>query len=665
MRYMRGSVAVLVACLLAGSCQITSWSWVTPPQVAVGTTFVVEVNGAVNVVAGSLAAVLQLPTAFQHFDAHVHTSNGTTATITGHDSPAVLSSYAAEPGYFLTSFEGTSGFTEHPFNVALKVYLRAPAMPGVYTLKIALGGIPSSTGTYQTQFPVGVTNFALINAAVHVHTILVVNTPAPPPFTLAADGLWSWPGGASWLRPKMADFDGDGRDDLVVANSSTASPQVWLSRPSGWIAAGNGLPLVGGGGAIAVGDFDGDGYKDLVASTGRVLFGGAGVTWIQGPLLPHALSLNPYLIAVATGDVNADGRVDVVLSDGTGYYVFRANADRTFTSFGNGLPGPAASSGGWLVVVDLEQDGISEILGPGQMWRSDGQGNWQTVAGLPPSTVAAVVLDIDRDGVMEVVVNGAGVAFTYVGQALQPGTLTVPLVFDDAVAMDYDRDGWTDIVLSKNGPFYIAYSSVFQLWRNQGGVGFSQVPLTHADGFGSLHPMAGGWPMGRMAVGDIDGDSFPDLAAIPGGEGPRVWRNSSTGASAYGSPCSASGFPTPQLRALGTVAPGQSPALELLGASSMGFTIVWVGTSKRHWLGAPLLPLALGQFGAPGCSVLAEPAQASCYYADVAGRVTVAVALPNLAAMQQLTFFAQGAVLAPGANGLDLLFSNGLALKLQ
>jgi hypothetical protein len=658
MRYLRVSLLLVLVCLSAGSCQIISWNWSTPASVTVGSTFVVEVSGVTDLPWGTVAAVLQLPTGFQAQAAAAHVSNGASTPIIARDDPLTLAAYTAEPAHTLAAFSGATNVSQPTVaSTLLKVYIQAPLVPGTYTLKIALGGTPHNQA-YQHQHPVGVTDFAQITTGVHAHTIQVNNVSAPAPFALASDGLWNIPNSNATRQPLLVDFDRDGRDDLLVAHT-TNSPQIWLSRAFGWIPAGN-VPIPGGS-RFAVGDFDGDGFIDVVTSIGAVWFGAPGVTWSMGPILPNAL--NPSSASVATGDLDGDGHVDIALGDETGFAVFRSNTNRTFTPFGNGLPTPVPSLLGYATVAlfDVERDGVSEMVrrrGSGSdMWRSDGLGNWQLVV-MPPSVNSiSLMIDLDGNGSNELLCHPAPCALSYIGQTLVPFPWPLPDTYFGAV--DIDRDGAVDLLAQRRVGSSGPYQYRFEYWRNQGAAGFLLVPLPREAGFGMLYSAPG------LAVGDIDGDSFPDLATIPWPEGPRVWRNTHTGAVALGEPCTAAGFATPRLSALGTVAPGQTITLHVQGLQPLGLGTLWAGTSKSHWLGSPVLPLSLGPIGAPGCFLLTEPTFQLFLVADALGEATIPVTLPNLAATQQLTFFAQSAAYSPGANALDFLFSGAVALKLQ
>src|SRR5207247_5690349 len=108
----------------------------------------------------------------------------------------------------------------------------------------------------------------------------------------------------------VADFNGDGKLDLAVANSNTGSNvSILLGKGDGTFQAAMNFPMnVPVGSApfsVAVGDFNGDGKLDLAtanegsANVSILLGDGTGAF---GAVITFAVGNNPFSVAV--GDVN-------------------------------------------------------------------------------------------------------------------------------------------------------------------------------------------------------------------------------------------------------------------------------------------------------------------------------------------------------------------------
>lgn len=122
----------------------------------------------------------------------------------------------------------------------------------------------------------------------------------------------------------LADVDGDGRPDVVLSHGDSTHVSVLLNRGAGAFAPGLGSPLDVGLPAFdaEVADVDGDGHADLVVAT--VDTGAQGfpsrVVVLRGdgrgftPAAGSSYASGPGAYDVAVADVDADGRVDIAAS---------------------------------------------------------------------------------------------------------------------------------------------------------------------------------------------------------------------------------------------------------------------------------------------------------------------------------------------------------------
>ena len=646
-RKLRRVAALSVLGVGMAACDASLTVFAVPPAVQAGQDFAVVIGGvgggSTTFTGSNIGAVVQLPPGFTV----VARAAGVTV-----DDPALLALYTPEPGHSLTSVSGFSNAASQ----ATQLLLRASSTVGSYTLKVALAtdlGTPSA----HVSSPVGVTSFAQITAAPHAQVIAVqsgtVGSFATEPLPIAALSN----------RVLFADIDGDGRDDLVDAHG----PRVFLARPgNSWLDVS---PPASGAGpdVVAAGDFDGDGHLDLVHGSRTVWFGDGHGNWTQSSLQPPT---NGTVVTMAVGDYNLDGLADIVECDSNGWIrVFRSAANRTFASRSFGLPGSGNAQAS-LALVDVNGDGLPDVVACNNIYLGDGLGTWTAVNNLTYGGSRIAVGDLDGDGAPEIVAlnrYGSGDITVF---AHGSGTAWVPLLntglpqtssatAQQAVVLcDFDGDGRLDVVAGAGG---------IQLYRNAGNATFTQVigsGLPDVLAASSQSTSAVAW----LAVGDREGDGLPELLVTPGFLGdwqPLLFANLTTGAIPYGTGCAASGHSAPQLPGVGVPTVGNATfALDLRQGPVNGVGMIWVGTS-RHTASGQTLPLSLMALGAPGCAVVAEPLAQQLVMLDPNGVANRPLPVPNVPALQLAAFFAQGAILTPGANALGLLTSNGLTLRIR
>ena len=214
----------------------------------------------------------------------------------------------------------------------------------------------------------------------------------------------------------VGDFNGDGKLDLAVANVSSGNVSVLLGNGDGTFQTAVDYSVLTGPTGVAVGDFNGDGKLDLAVSLGNFDGTGAEVAILLGNgdgtfRAPVNYSTGRGPFAVAVGDLNGDGKLDLVVANayvntvsvllGNGDGTFRAHVDYSVGSFpvalgledlnGDGKPD--------LVLANEDSGNVSVLFGKGD-------GTFQTAvsyaAGTSPQSVAAG--DFNGDGRLDIAV---------------------------------------------------------------------------------------------------------------------------------------------------------------------------------------------------------------------------------------------------------------------
>jgi hypothetical protein len=118
----------------------------------------------------------------------------------------------------------------------------------------------------------------------------------------------------------VGDFNGDGKPDLAVANSSSNNVGVLLGNGDGTFQAAVHYAVGSGPRSVAVGDFNGDGKPDLAVANSDFISGIGSISVLLGngdgtfqAAVNYAAGSRPASVAV--GDFNGDGRPDLAVAN--------------------------------------------------------------------------------------------------------------------------------------------------------------------------------------------------------------------------------------------------------------------------------------------------------------------------------------------------------------
>lgn len=348
-----------------------------------------------------------------------------------------------------------------------------------------------------------------------------------------------------------ADFNGDGRPDLAELIINFNGPFPSASSVSVLMGQADGTFVAGASTAVAktfvntfntplvVGDFNRDGKADLTTTACldqacttvglAVLLGGG-----DGTFSPPLLSTPLLTLALAVGDFNGDGKLDLasVTNTCTGPNDFVCNNGLVNILLGNGdgtfqppvdYPFVGAETGS-LAVGDLNLDGKLDLvvansncgefdcpMGSLSVLLGNGDGTFRTAVNYSSGDFGAnsvAMADLNGDGKTDLAVSNMGACFTppceisSIGVLLGKGdgsfqaaaTTTAPTLSGTvrSIALaDFDRDGKLDLALSNRRLMLGNGDGSFQDPQNYN--------LGTNDGVSEV-------------VADFNGDDKPDLA---------------------------------------------------------------------------------------------------------------------------------------------------------
>ena len=324
---------------------------------------------------------------------------------------------------------------------------------------------------------------------------------------------------------RIADFNGDGNPDIVVANGRHWPQQNFVFLNQGRARfhiqrrIGNDLcPSY----ATEPIDVDGDGDIDIAVandtSPNRIFLNDGRGQFASGPTFGGISSVRSLTVA----DIDRDGDADVLTTcRGRANLICLNQGDGQFAT---GLPfGSRTDSTIDVAVTDWNQDGSLDLVlanrdgQPDSILLNDGQLNFTESISFGPrdqDTRAVVVADLNGDSIPDIVTGNIGRANSiYLGDGKGGFAATLSFGRPDGrtysiAVSDMDNDKDLDVVVANVGQ----QDAVF---FNQGqGTAFSEVRFGNATGvtYG-------------LATGDLDGDGYADIASAHSGAANLIFLN--------------------------------------------------------------------------------------------------------------------------------------------
>jgi hypothetical protein len=317
---------------------------------------------------------------------------------------------------------------------------------------------------------------------------------------------------ANFVPTLLADLNGDTKLDLIGHTIRTPDDSTMVALGNGDGSFQAPIYVATGAGAyfyIGVGDFDSDTVPDLVLGTAeypyavvRVLHGNGNGTFSAGPatMLPEL-----WANGLAVGDVDGDGKLDVVVSISlVSQFTLSEGANTLAVLFGNGtgnFPTIKLFDGGLNmagpIVADFDGDGMKDIAATNYL---------DFLPGYSGAHALSVLLNLGgRD-------FGGGI---HLATGREP---------DYKAVVDLNRDGYPDLLLSLADSRFESH-----LGDGTGNFGGPIVTLTTP----SSSP-------GQFAIGDLNRDGFVDVV----GSGVNILYGLGTGGFSTGGPVGSSGVVT-------------------------------------------------------------------------------------------------------------------------
>jgi hypothetical protein len=316
------------------------------------------------------------------------------------------------------------------------------------------------------------------------------------------------------FAPVVADLNGDGKLDVVLASTPYQGPVILLGNGDGTFQSPQSFPAPEDNNSVTVADFDGDGKLDLVVTNSQ-----NGIIWLlpgngDGSFqsaISHFTGDVPFF--ATSGDFNGDGKNDLAIleSDTQMIWILLGNGDGTFQTPVRYAAGAALQ---FAIPGDFNGDGILDlaVLNDGGTGSTNsvsillgtGKGTFQSPQPTPTgvSPVYEVAGDFNADGKLDLAVANQTDGSISVLLGNGDGTFNrtdypaggVDSFTNGVVTGDVNGDGKLDLLASTASGLYL-------LLGNGNGTFQSAVPCSEPN-----QPF-------EAVLGDFNGDGRLDAIA--------------------------------------------------------------------------------------------------------------------------------------------------------